>query len=130
MKLQQCALELIQNGFVKSAHDVADGGLIISLIESAIVGNEKFGFDVDIALNRIPLYKILFGEDQSRIVISADEKDEAKLKSICAQFDVPFSRIGRVTSKPTAVINNELAVDMEKANDLYFNAIHRKVYQN
>ena len=94
------------------------------------MGKEKFGFDVNIALNKIPLHKTLFGEDQSRIVISADEKNEAKLKSVSTKFDVPFSKLGYVTSKPLASINNEVSIDMEKANDLYFNAIHRKVYQN
>ncbi len=130
VKLQECTLELIQKGFVKSAHDISDGGLIVSLIECAIVGKQKYGFDVKLDLNGIQLYKILFGEDQSRIIISADKSNEAQLKSICSNYDVPITNIGIVTSKNEANVNGEVIVDMNKAYDLYYNALHKKVYQN
>ncbi len=130
VKLQGCALELIQNGLVKSAHDVSDGGLIVSLIESAIVGKQKFSFDVNLPLNGIQLHKILFGEDQSRIIISADKSNEVQLKSICSKYNVPIANIGVVTSKNEANINDEVVVDMNKATDFYFNSLHTKVYQN
>lgn len=130
VKLQQCALALIQKGLLKSAHDVSDGGLIVALLESAIAGKEKFGFEVNINSGNISLHKILFGEDQSRIVISVDEHHETQLESLCKQAGVPLFKLGYVTLKPTAVINNEVSIDIEKVNDFYFNALHRKVYQN
>ncbi|MDP1677773.1 MAG: phosphoribosylformylglycinamidine synthase subunit PurL [Bacteroidota bacterium] len=130
VKLQECALELIQKGFVKSAHDISDGGLIVSLIESAIVGKQKFSFDVTLPLNGTQLHKILFGEDQSRIIISADKSNEAQLHSICSKYNVPIANIGVVTTKNAANVNGEVVVDMAKANDLYFNTLHKKVYQN
>ena len=131
VKLQECALELIQKGFVKSAHDISDGGLIVSLIESAIVGKQKFSFDVKLDLNGIQLHKILFGEDQSRIIISASKSNEAQLQSICAKYNVPITNIGLVTTKNSANVNSgEVVVDMNKANDFYYNTLHKKVYQN
>lgn len=130
VKVQECCLQLITEGLVKSAHDVSDGGLIISLIESSIVGKTIFGFDVEIPADAQPLYQILFGEEQSRIVLSADVNNEAILKDICFRFGVPLKKLGTVTSTNAGNINGEIGVEMVKAHDLYFNAIHRKVDQN
>ncbi len=130
VKLQECTLELIQKGFVKSAHDISDGGLIVSLIESAIVGKQKFSFDVNLDVNDNFMHKVLFGEDQSRIIISTDKSNDTELKSICSKFNVPISNIGVVTTKNEANINKKVIVDMNKANDFYFNSLHKRVYQN
>ncbi len=130
VKLQDCTLELIRHGLIRSAHDVSDGGLIVSLIESAIVGKQKFGFDVDLDTDSIPLFKILFGEDQSRIIITADKANEGQLKAICVRYNIPISAIGTVTTKNEMNLNGEVVVDMSRINDLYFNTLHKKVYRN
>jgi len=130
VKLQECALQLIQAGLVASAHDISDGGLIVSLIESAIVGKQKFGFDLNLPLQGLSLHNILFGEEQSRIIISADASQEAKIKSICVQHTVPVLKIGIVTSKNIANVNDLVSIDMKKADDLYSNVLHKKVSGN
>lgn len=129
VKLQECVLELIQKGYVHSAHDVSDGGLIIALIESALAGNQRFGFDVNLPLNGIPFYKILFGEEQSRIVISADASHEEKIRSICTKYTVPLSNIGVVTANNTANLNGEIVIDLNNASDIFFNTLQQMVYQ-
>ena len=129
VKLQECTLELIQKGYVHSAHDVSDGGLIIALIESAAAGNQRFGFDVNLPLNGIPLYKILFGEEQSRIIISADASHEEKIRSICTKYTVPLTNIGVVTANETANINGEIIIDVKNASNVYFNTLQQMVYQ-
>ncbi|MCK9410136.1 MAG: phosphoribosylformylglycinamidine synthase subunit PurL [Bacteriovoracaceae bacterium] len=130
VKLQQCALELIQQGLVKSAHDVSDGGLIIALIESAVVGKELFGFAVNLQLNGIPLHKILFGEDQSRIIISAATGSVDRLSAICLKHGVPLNKIGVVTANTHSTINGAVPLDMVKAKDIFFHTLYEKVSQN
>jgi phosphoribosylformylglycinamidine synthase subunit PurL len=127
VKLHNCALELITKGLLHSAHDVSDGGLIVSLIESAVVGKVKYGFDVTVDVNEIPLHKILFGEDQSRIVASAKPETVKVIQKICAEFGVPAIQLGMVKANKTGNINGIISVDMDIAVDLYFNTIHRKV---
>ncbi|MEI7907464.1 MAG: AIR synthase related protein, partial [Bacteroidota bacterium] len=129
VKLQECALELIQKGFVHSAHDVSDGGLIIALIESAVAGNQVFGFDVNLPLDGIPFYRILFGEDQSRIIISGKKEHKDAINAICTKYKIPFSNIGTVIGNTEAKLNGEIVLDMSKAADLYFNSLQNKVYQ-
>ncbi|MBI2429279.1 MAG: phosphoribosylformylglycinamidine synthase subunit PurL [Ignavibacteriales bacterium] len=130
VKLQQCALEMIQNGLIKSAHDISEGGLIVSLLESAIVGREKFGFEIKISAGSLPLHRILFGEDQSRIVITSNEKNGSLMKKIAEKYFVPFDRLGTVTQNMKATINSDITLDIEKVDDLYFNALHRSVSRN
>ncbi len=129
LKIQTCTLKLIEEGVLNSAHDISEGGLITTLLESAITGKNKFGFDVTLKIDRIELHKLLFGEDQSRIVISISETNKSKLETICKQYGVPYNELGKVSSQSVATINQSIAIDMNKIQDIYFNTIHRKVAQ-
>lgn len=125
--LQKCCLELITSGLISSAHDVSDGGVIIALLESAIVGKQKFGFNVTFDEGELALYKILFGEDQSKIVVSSKTENTGRIQNICSKFKMPVARIGTVTSEKIGIVNNAIHIDIEKSIDLYFNTIHRKL---
>ncbi len=128
VRLQACALELIQHGYVRSAHDISDGGLIIAMIESCVIGGKLMGCDLSIELHDLPLHAVLFGEDQSRIIITADESQVGTIIAICRNHHVPVSKLGTVVAEPVLKINNEFSVDLTKVNDLYSNALHRKIY--
>ena len=60
---------LIESGHINSAHDVSDGGLYVALIESCIANN--LGFDI-FTNHDFRLDAYLFGESQSRVVVSID----------------------------------------------------------
>jgi phosphoribosylformylglycinamidine synthase II len=74
--------EAIQDGLVASAHDCSDGGLGVTLAESAFAGN--IGMTVD--LQSVPQEKIerndflLFSETPSRIVVTVKPKNKAKFE--------------------------------------------------
>lgn len=127
VKVQECALELIQKGLVRSAHDISDGGLIVALLESAIVGPKKFGFEVDLRDENIPLHRLLFGEEQSRIIISADPGTIGTVLDICKKYNVPASRLGTVTDSDAAVINGSSIINISRAERLYYDAIQDKI---
>ncbi|MBL7753075.1 MAG: phosphoribosylformylglycinamidine synthase subunit PurL [Chitinophagaceae bacterium] len=65
--VQDCVLHLIHQGFIQSAHDCAEGGLFVAVLESAMQG--KKGFQLNMSANIRP-DAYLFGESQSRIVVS------------------------------------------------------------
>lgn len=127
VKLQECTLSLIRQGMVRSAHDISDGGLIVSLIESALLGTGTFGFEVTLELQGHPLHAIMFGEDQSRIVITAPAGSLSGLQRICSPFGVPVTKIGTVTNGTTGSVNGVCTIDMPKARDLFFSVIADKV---
>ena len=89
---------LIQDGLVRSAHDVSEGGLAVCLAESAIF-SETLGADIDLfAPNDIRLDALLFGESQSRIVFTvAPDKTDAMAGALAGQA-VQATRLGTVES--------------------------------
>lgn len=92
-QLQQKIAELIRKKLVQSAHDISEGGLFITLLESAFVNN--LGFDVVAADSNIRKDAYWFGEAQSRVVVSvkADQVDEFK-KALGGH---PYEELGSVT---------------------------------
>jgi phosphoribosylformylglycinamidine synthase len=92
-KLHRNLLLLINEGMILSAHDVSEGGLFISLLESAMPGG--FGFSIE-KNNSMRVDSFLFGEAQGRIVISVDAKKAAKLEERLQKVDQPFQKLGTV----------------------------------
>jgi len=81
--------------FVRSMHDVSDGGLAIALAESSLSGN--IGIDVDVSRaerETDKLESILFSESAGRIVFSIHPEDKPDVEKILE--GVPYALIGRV----------------------------------
>src|SRR5690606_22068991 len=93
--LQQALLEAIRSGLVRSAHDCSDGGLAVALVEGAIGGDSLFGIDVELA-DELPEAALLFGETQSRVVVSTAPETVDRLLSLMETRGVPAARIGTV----------------------------------
>jgi len=72
-------MSAIKAGMISSAHDCADGGLFITLLESAMPNGLGFEISSD---NKIRKDAFLFGESQSRVVISVAPGKENELKSL------------------------------------------------
>ncbi len=94
--LQEACLEVIKTGIILSAHDCSEGGLAVALAESAL--NPAGSVGVDVALGEDSTLRpdeVLFGETQSRILVSLEEKDLKALEDISTQKGVPLKVIGR-----------------------------------
>jgi len=98
--VQQAVSKLIAADAILSAHDVSEGGLFINLLESAMAGN--FGFEINKTHSDLRNDAFLFGEAQSRIVVSVASQQEAEafLKANGINYEV----LGKVT-KCQIVVN-------------------------
>ncbi len=95
--LQGALYEMIVEGYVKSAHDCSEGGLAITLAESCFLSHLRdMGVFIELPDDLREDF-MLFGEDQSRVVISIDEDDFDKVKHIAEKWNVPISTIGFTT---------------------------------
>jgi phosphoribosylformylglycinamidine synthase len=92
--LQQAVLGAIRAGLIQSAHDISDGGLFITLLESAMP--EHLGFDVTTDAE-IRADAFLFGEAQGRIVVSVSPAQETRFLNFMATQPVPVTTLGHVT---------------------------------
>ncbi|RYE21648.1 MAG: phosphoribosylformylglycinamidine synthase subunit PurL [Sphingobacteriales bacterium] len=91
----QVIKELIKHKLVQSVHDVADGGLYITLTESAMPNG--LGFDVvcDTAVRRDAF---LFGEAQGRIVVSVAPEKQDSFIELMATSEIEFTMLGTVNN--------------------------------
>ena len=94
--VQRCCLRAIERGILRSAHDVADGGLAVALVECCISGPEKLhGVRIELG-EGMRMDAQFFGESQSRIVVSVKPRDLSRLKEIATKEAVPLQVIGEV----------------------------------
>ena len=96
--LQDCVLSLIRGGLLQSAHDCSDGGIAVALAESCISGSEwTRGAVVTLPKGRLRNDAVLFGESQSRVVISVKPSQRQAVLDHAKSSGVPADVIGRVS---------------------------------
>ncbi len=99
--MQKMLSNLITLQLVNSAHDVSEGGLMITLMESAFQLNK--GFDVSQTDAAIRKDAYWFGEAQGRVVVSiSKEKNEAFIAAMDAQH-VPYAVLGKVAEQDVVI---------------------------
>jgi phosphoribosylformylglycinamidine synthase II len=99
----------ITNGLVESAHDLSEGGLAVTAAEMCIGG--RLGMDIAATLQSTPVGSAaLFTEVNGCLLVEVSPVNAAAFEN---QFtDLPFNKIGEVTSNPVLKISNvEIAVD-------------------
>jgi phosphoribosylformylglycinamidine synthase len=90
-RVQRCCLNAISRGIIRSAHDCSDGGLAVALAECCIAGNTGFQGAGWVEGRRDAS---LFGELQSRIVVSVEPEKAKRLEETAARYQVPLKRLG------------------------------------
>ena len=119
-------LESIEAGVVRSAHDCAEGGLAVALAECTIADREAMrGATIDLATwNALPARALLFGEAQSRVIVSSPEP--ARVIAVAERHGVPAFEIGRVTEEPSLrIVTRDCTIDapLSRLASLYYDAI-------
>jgi phosphoribosylformylglycinamidine synthase len=137
--LQDCLLALIRQGLVQSAHDCSDGGLAVALAESCVSGpGEKFGAVIQLALDGLRRDALLFGETQSRVLISVRATHADRVLNTAWDAGVPAARIGTVGGdRLTITLEGDsrtsdciLDVDLAEIFDRWDQAIPRALAQD
>jgi len=121
LNLQKQVLTIIQNKWLQSAHDISEGGLFSCLMEAAIVN--EMGFVCQLK-EEIRLDALLFGEAQSRIVVSCSPEKEQLILEFLGNHSVPCQKIGVVT-KGSLKINDINFGNIEDWKDIHANTLHQ-----
>ncbi len=136
--LHTTLLGLIQSGVVKSAHDCSEGGLAVALAESCIsrlIARETprlIGATIDLSTTAptagaTRLDALLFGETQSRVVISCKPLDAVKVVERAKLMGVPARHIGNVGGDQLTVktTQGEFSAPLAELHDRWWNSIAR-----
>jgi len=95
--VQACVLKLIRDGLVHSAHDCSDGGLAVTLAESCLSSPGKpHGAMVRLKPNGLRRDALLFGESQSRVVLSVSRDQTDAVLRMAREAGVVAYAIGTV----------------------------------
>lgn len=121
--LQDIVKQIIRKKLIQSAHDVSEGGLFICLLESAMP--LQLGVNITVETNG-RLDAMLFGEAQSRIVVSVNPQHKSAFEALIAESNVPFKQIGTVQGKHIAVNQIDFG-SVDSYAHIYNNAIAEKL---
>ncbi len=120
-------IKLNDNKIINSAHDISDGGLLPCMIEMLLLN--KLGIDINLPPriktpnkeNLLFLHSWLFGEDQSRIIISTNKPD--KLMEFSKSENIKIYCIGKTNNTGVVEIPKYDSICINKCLDLYNNTI-------
>jgi phosphoribosylformylglycinamidine synthase II len=87
---------IIREKLVSSAHDISEGGLAISLLESGFPG--KLGFSVTAQGSTLRKDAYWFGEAQGRVVVSCSKPYAERLLLRAKEMSITITELGQVTS--------------------------------
>ena len=118
-RVQKACLEMIRGGLIASAHDCSDGGLAVALAECCMGPDGPLGVEVELQEETCPERKrrirpdaLLFGETQSRIVLSAKEEALLAIQGIAKKYGVPVTVLGKVQGAGFRVQGNSFGIDL------------------
>jgi phosphoribosylformylglycinamidine synthase len=118
--LHDTILQLIAKQSIQSAHDVSEGGLMITLIESGF--HKGLGFNVNYHQEGVRSDAFWFGESQGRAVVSVKPEQMASFKAVMENSNVPYVDLGSVTNAEVSV-NTHSWGDITIWKSMYENAI-------
>jgi phosphoribosylformylglycinamidine synthase len=138
-ELERCVQKLcregIRNGWIRSAHDCAEGGLAVALAECCIAG--KLGAKINLGLassNSQRWDEVLFGEGGARIIVSvAPEQQEIWESLLNQQLANYWQKLGKVSDSHTdlGVLTSDnqtlIKARIEDMSDRYSHAIERRL---
>jgi len=97
-------LELIDNNYIKSAHDISLGGLLTAISKMCIKGNK--GIKLSKSKNLMNEIEYFFSEDQGRYIIEINPKDLSEVVKILKKNSVHYEELG-------IIIDNELVISQK-----------------
>lgn len=117
--IQECVKDLIKQNFINAAHDVSDGGLFVTMVEMGLPNG--LGFDI-VSDSEVRKDAFLFGESQSRIVLTVTEDYEEEFLDMVGEHDVPVTLLGHVTQGKIVVDDDHFGF-IEDLRGLYENTL-------
>lgn len=123
INLQKTCISLIKKEIISSAHDLSEGGLAVALSESCIEGN--IGFEANLVIDE-RWDAFLFGEAQSRILISLPKEKFTEMENLCELRNLPYVQIGTVGGE-NIKIGDMIDLPVDVASETWLNALQRVI---
>jgi phosphoribosylformylglycinamidine synthase len=127
--VQKALSGLNRKRLLKSAHDLSEGGLAVGMAESCILNRIKpIGAHIKIQTTIRPDF-FLFGEDQSRFLITVSPTCTDQVQEYLRQTAVPFQVVGEVGGDHLQ-INDSIRLTLGRLLDSYYSSFRKLLAQN
>jgi phosphoribosylformylglycinamidine synthase len=128
-RVQRLVRDLADAGLLSSAQDCAEGGLAVALAESCLAGDLGFvgrtdALDALVSQADCRLDAALFGEGQSRVVVSCREADAAEVTAMARAANVPLGCLGAVGGAEITW-GSVLAVSLGQVREVWAHGLDR-----
>ncbi|WP_440916295.1 phosphoribosylformylglycinamidine synthase subunit PurL [Candidatus Pelagibacter sp.] len=111
-------LNLIDKGYVKSAHDISLGGLLVAISKMCIKGNK--GIKINKSKNLMNEIEYFFAEDQGRYLIEVNKEDLKEVTKILNNNSVHHEELGIITQNDM-IFNEKTKVTIDELKSYYTN---------
>ncbi len=129
--VQKTTLKVIEKGLVNSAHDCSEGGLAVALAECCISNKDNMiGANINKLNYDMRADALIFGESQSRIILSCPENAVEKIRKIALEFKAPFCIIGKTGGRVLRILNDTeelIFLSLEDLNEEWRQALKKKI---
>jgi phosphoribosylformylglycinamidine synthase len=115
-RLHAFLVEAAKRGLLRSAHDIADGGVAVSLAECAV--RSSVGLRAEVPASGLRPEAALFGESASRAVVSCLDQHRSALLALAGEMGVPAQEIGE-TGGDRLRIAPGVDVALSEAHDVW-----------
>ncbi len=123
-RLHRVCLAAAREHLLRSMHDLGEGGLAVALAECSFGGE---GLGVRIALEQgIRADALLFGESQSRMLLSLRRRHLGRLRDFARREDVPMAIVGEVRGQ-SIVIDELVDLPVASLRERWRRALERRV---
>jgi phosphoribosylformylglycinamidine synthase len=116
--LQRALVAIIQAGLVESAHDCADGGLAVVLVESTLPGG--IGVNVRLSRQEMAVEFLLFGEDAGRVVVSCDPIQLPRIEQVAGEYGISADVLGETGTDRVEIAVGEQPVISASVEELRY----------
>ncbi len=123
VRVQAVCRDAVRGGLVASAHDLSEGGAAVAIAKSAIIGNIGASISESPGTGTARTMRwdaAMFGESQSRILVSVPTDKLGDLEALAAARDVPMVVIGAVGGD-SLLFGNSISIPLDDAADAWKN---------
>lgn len=123
LHLQSTLHKAIIEHLIISAHDLSEGGLFVALAESSFYNNLGFEINTDKTIRKDAF---LFGEAQSRVLVSATKSQQEPLEAFLQKNNQPYLVLGKVI-RSSFIIDGENFGEIQHFKSIYSSALENKL---
>jgi phosphoribosylformylglycinamidine synthase len=129
LSVNQFLTDAIRSGWVRSAHDCSEGGLVVALAESCISGEVRHGARISVAASGQRTDELLFNESQSRILFSSRPGQNAEIRRLAERYKVDLVGLGTVGGSELQITIGDRAIGWSVAElfDSWYFTMERAV---